>query len=206
MASGRLISGRDGMPPLIEGDAVMFTIYELLSRAVPPTKEILVRPTAICKGGSRLVRAPIAFSADSDRYIRGGTETDQYDNIGALRLRGGPHCTATVIGTSKLFDGSTLSPRLRVSELDFVVGKNVSQPDIRAVSGGVGGLAPRTRSTGYHYQSGTLEDDIGIVLLDMGSALPMQPAIISSDGRPTMVKCWNKNDNCYLLARVYLRR
>lgn len=120
---------------------------------------------------------PILYSQQTTPYIRGGTVTAAYKQVGAIRLGGLPHCTGTVVGPKTILTAAHCvagyEQQIAAGKFTFTTGASAFNPDrtFKIVLGDY----PRDQNSGYFYNAQSYEDDIAVVYLDAATDISPIP-------------------------------
>ena len=118
---------------------------------------------------------PMLYSNKLKPFIKGGTVTSSYKQVGAIRLDGLPHCTGTLVAPQTVLTAAHCvagyARQIRDGRFTFATGASAFAPD-RVFKVATGDY-PKDETGGFFYNPESYEDDIGILYLDFPTDLPL---------------------------------
>lgn len=111
---------------------------------------------------------PILFSSLAQPFIVGGWETDEYDQVGAIRIDNRTHCTGTVVAPKTVLTAAhcvaEYKDHIAQKRFTFSIGPSAINP--RQVIPISSGDYPHDGPGGFNYDPGNFSDDIGLLYLE----------------------------------------
>lgn len=111
-----------------------------------------------------------------------GPRIGDHDEVGAIVLRNGLHCSGTLVGAKTVLTAAHCLAGLTVSDMNFVVGEDLEQPDDTFVA--LSSCLPNEARDGFAYSvsAGFHTNDLALLYLDRAPAVT--PATIASHTAP----------------------